>query len=297
VTENDTEYDVPEQTADELNAAADAAAEDAYAEQHRPPEPVNLPAPIGGPDGQLDADALRALAPILRRDLIASLRHAATTIRQARGTVVVPEDTYDLVRRVVSAGESLRSVAEAFLAAAAEADAIAEEEALAVSGAELDGMLLASLFVPDGTGQRIAVRADYASGSSTWDVPTLVGWLIDDEVANLNGERRAEQRRSAEARQAAADPNAEGVEPGPRDPVEVAAELAYYEVDVRSVAHEVVLRLLQLGKYTPAAREVEQLRKRLAEQQRDADAAVIRQVRTVGARTYRGVRITREEAK
>jgi hypothetical protein len=264
-----------------------------YVEQ----EATNLPAPIGGPDGQLDADALRELAPRLRRDLIAALRNAATQVRQARGTVVVPEDTYDLVRRVVSAGESLRSVRDAFDAAAREADAIAEEEALAVSGAELDGMLTASLFVPDGAGQRIAVRADYAAGSSAWDVPTLVAWLIDDEVDNLNGERRAEARRAREQRQAAADPNAEGIEPGPRDPVEVAAELAYYEVDVRSVAHEVVVRLLQLGKYTPAAREVEALRKRLAEQQRDSDAAVIRQVRSVGPRTYRGVKITREETK
>jgi hypothetical protein len=267
--------------------------------QPDPPDeqPANLPAPFADSSGQLDADALRALAPILRRDLIAALRNSTTAVRDARGTVVVPEDTYDLVRRLTSAGESLRSVAEAFTAAAKEADAIIEEEALAVSGAELDGVLLASLFVPDGVGQRIAVRADRESSSSVWDVSTLIGWLIDDEVDNLNGERRQEQRRVAEQRQAAADPNAEGVEPGPRDPVEVAAELAYYEVDVRSVAHEVVARLLQLGRYTPGAKPVEALRKRLAEQQRDADAAVIRQVRTVTPGRYKGVTITREEAK
>jgi hypothetical protein len=243
----------------------------------QPAELPNLPAPIGGPDGQLDADGLRALAPILRRDLIASLRYAATAVRAARGTVVVPEDTYDLVRRVVSAGESLRSVAEAFTAAAREADAIAEEEALQVSGAEHDGMLTASLFVPDGTGQRIAVRADYASGSSVWDVSSLVGWLIDDEVTN---------RQAAIEREAIAD----GVD-------------GWTPEDVREVARGVVARLIGLdgvtglGKYTPGAREVEALRKRLAEQQRDADAGVIRQVRTVGPRTYRGVKVTREEAK
>jgi hypothetical protein len=261
------------------------------------PSAPNLPAPIGGPDGTLDADALRQLAPVLRRDLIASLRHAATLHRQARGTVVVPEDTYPLVRRVVSAGESLRSVAEAFLAAAAEADAIAEEEALTVSGAEHDGTLVASLFVPDGEGQRIAVRPDYAAGSSTYDVASLVGWLIDDEVADVKGEQRAEARRRYESRQAAADPNGEGVEPEPLDPLARATEAAWYESDARIIAGNVVSRLLRLGRYTPAAREVEALRKRLAEQQRDADAAVIRQVRTVGARTYRGVKVTREEAK
>jgi len=246
------------------------------------PEAPNLPAPIGGPDGQLDADALRALAPVLRRDLIAALRHAATMVRQARGTVVVPEDTYDLVRRVVSAGESLRSVAEAFTAAAAEADAIAEEEALAVSGAELDGMLTASLFVPDGVGQRIAVRPDYASGSSTWDVPSLVGWLVDDELSTyVAGD--ALQRAARQA--------------GTTVPVNLS------EDDAREVARNVVARLIGLdglvglGKFAPSAREVEALRKRLAEQQRDADAAVIRQIRTISTRTYRGVKVTREETK
>ncbi len=102
--------------------------------QHAAATSSALPAPLGTSDGSLDADALRQLAPVLRRDLIESLRHAATAVRQARGTVVAPEDTYDLVRRTVSAGESLRSMAEAFLAAAREADAIAEEEALTVAG-------------------------------------------------------------------------------------------------------------------------------------------------------------------
>jgi hypothetical protein len=259
----------------------EATDEEERAEQAREAAP-NLPAPIGGPDGQLDADALRALAPTLRRDLITALRHGATMVRQARGTVVAPEDTYDLVRRVVSAGESLRSVAEAFHAAAAEADAIAEEEALAVSGAELDGVLTASLFVPDGVGQRIAIRADYASGSSTWDVPSLVGWLIDDEVAD---------------RQAAIDHEAArpGYQPGD--------VTGWQADDAREVARGVVARLVGLdglpglGSFTPGAKPVEQLRKRLAEQQRDADAAVIRQVRSVGSRTYRGVKVTREETK
>lgn len=240
------------------------------------PTAPNLPVPIGGPDGQLDADALRALAPILRRDLIASLRYAATTIRQARGTVVVPEDTYDLVRRVVSAGESLRSVAEAFSAAAVEADAIAGEEALSVSGAELDGMLLASLFVPDGAGQRIAVRADYASGSSVWDVDSLIAWVAEQTVAD-------EGRK----------PPAAMLAPG-EEPEEVPV---WTNAEAVSLVRDGIDRLLALGKFSPAAREVEQLRKRLAEQQRDADAAVIRQVRSVGPRTYRGVRVTREEAK
>jgi len=253
-------------TDDDLQDAADTARAE-HAEQQAP----NLPAPIGGPDGQLDADALRALAPILRRDLIASLRSAATAVRQARGTVVVPEDTYDLVRRVVSAGESLRSMAEAFTAAAREADAIAGEEALAVSGAELDGTLLSSLFVPDGAGQRIAVRADYASGSSTWDVPSLVGWLAEDEARD-HVASSASDELSTEQEEAAV------------------ADLVEY-------GRGLVDRLLLLGTFSPGAKLVDGLRKRLAEQQRDADAAVVRQVRTVGPRTYLGVKITREDAK
>jgi hypothetical protein len=236
----------------------------------------NLPVPIGDAEGQLDADALRQLAPQLRRDLILSLRHAATLHRQSRGTVVVEEDTYDLVRRVVAAGESLRSVAEAFTAAAREADAIAEEEALTVSGAEADGVLLGSLFVPDGQGQRIKVAGDWESGSSTWDVPTLVGWLVDDEVRNTlpTLSYEPDPEREQERREALAE-----------------------------TARNVVARLVGLdgldglGKFTPGAKPVEELRKRLAEAGRDKDAAVIRQVRTVGQRRYRGVKVTREDTK
>jgi hypothetical protein len=236
---------------------------------------VYLPVPFGDASGALDVDALRDLAPRLRVDLIASLRSAATAVRQARGTVVVPEDTYDLVRRTTAAGEVLHSIAGAFLAAAKEADAILEEEALAVSGAELDGVLLASLFVPDGAGQRIAIRADRDSSSSAWDVSTLVGWLIDEEVNDREAAIVADKLGDAQWR------------PG----------------DAREVARGVVARLIGLdgveglGKYTPQARPVEALRKRLAEQQRDADAAVIRQVRQVTPGAYRGVKVTREEAK
>jgi hypothetical protein len=244
----------------------------AAAQQDSPPAP-HLPAPIGDASGQLDADALRALAPVLRRDLVAALRHAATLHRQARGTVVVEEDTYGLVRRVVAAGESLRSMAEAFTAAAREADAIAEEEALTVSGAEADGVLLSSLFVPDGQGQRIKVSGDWESGSSTWDVSSLVGWLVDDEVDNA----RTLSRQDTGA--------------------------LYEEEDLRQTARDAIARLVGLdglpglGKFTPGAKPVEELRKRLAEAGRDKDAAVIRQVRTVGQRRYRGVKVTREEAK
>jgi hypothetical protein len=244
----------------------------------------NLPAPIGDASGQLDADGLRQLAPVLRRDLIAALRHAATLHRQSRGTVVVEEDTYDLVRRVVAAGESLRSVAEAFTAAAREADAIAEEEALTVSGAEADGVLLGSLFVPDGQGQRIKVAGDWESGSSTWDVPSLVGWLIEDEASD--------DRCSCDTNPATMDGPDESCRQHGR-PTTVA----------REVARDVVARLVGidgldgLGKFTPGAKPVEELRKRLAEAGRDKDAAVIRQVRTVGQRRYRGVKVTREDAK
>jgi hypothetical protein len=235
-----------------------------------PPEAPNLPAPIGAADGSLDVDALRQLAPRLRRDLIDSLRASATAFRQARGTVVVPEDTYDLVRRATSAGEVLRSMAEAFLAAAREADSIVEEEALAVSGAELDGVLLASLFVPDGAGQRIAVRADRESSSSTWDVASLVGWLAEDEARDhLAGVPHTDEEVD--------------------DLVEYGRGLVGRLIGLDG--------LDGLGKFTPGAKPVEALRKRLAEQQRDADAAVIRQVRQVTPGRYKGVKITREEAK
>jgi hypothetical protein len=261
-------------------------------------ESPNLPEPIGGPDGQLDLDALRLLAPQVRDGLVASIRHSATMLRQGRGTVIVPEDTFDLVRRVTAAEEVMRQYAQAFTAAAAECVAIAEEEALTANGPYpgVEEAPSGSLFVPDGNGQRIAVRPEWKAGDSTYDVATLAAWLIDEEVANLNGERRAEARAAHERRQAAADPNGEGIEPEPLDDVNRAAELLYFEVDVRSVAHEVVARLLSLGRYSPGAKALDELRKRLAGAQRDSDAAVIRQVRSVGPRKYVGVKVTREEA-
>lgn len=257
----------------------------------------NLPAPFGSADGFLDLDRLRVLAPQVRDGLVGALRHAATLARAGRGTVVVPEDTHDLVRRLTAAEEVLRQYAQAFTAAAAECVSLMEEEALTAMG-EYPGVEEApsgSLFVPDGVGQRIAVRPDWKPGESVWDVATLVAWLIDDEVAEVKGERRQEARARYEARQAAADPNAEGIEPEPLDPIAAAAEAAWYESDARHIAHNVVTRLVSLGRYTPGAKALDALRKRLSEQQRDSDAAVIRQVRSVGPRKYVGVKVTREE--
>jgi len=218
------------------------------------------------PDALDSVDAMRAAAPAVRALLIDRLRAEATAVRTERGTVVVPEDTYDLVRRLTAAGEVLRQWASAFTEAAKEADALTAEEALAVSGAELDGVLTASLFVPDGEGQRIAVRAEYGSRPTVWDVPSLVGWLVDDEVADARNPRTDD----------------------PDEP---------YGVDeVRAVARGVVDRLLALGKYEPQVTKVEALRKRLAEAGRDRDAGIIRQVRQAGAAPYKGVKVTREDA-
>jgi hypothetical protein len=247
--------------------------------------------------GQLDVDRLRELAPVVRRGLVAALRSAATELRAGRGTVVVPEDTYDLVRRTTAAGEVLRQWRDAFEAAAKEADAILEEEALTAIGGlpGYEDAPAGSLFVPDGAGQRIAVTPDGKPGESTWDVASLAGWVVEEAVAEVRDERRQEARRRAEERQAAADPGAEGVPPEPLPPAALAAELAWHESDAQQAAHGAVLRLLQLGTYTPGIKKLDALRRKLAEQGRDSDAAVLRQVRSVGLRAYKGVKITREE--
>jgi hypothetical protein len=237
------------------------------------PATTNLPAPFADSAGVLDVDGLRALAGSLRADLIDALRASVTQIRETRGNVVVPEDTHDLVRRLVDAGEVLRRVADCLLSTAAEADALVEEEAVTLYGEDV-GVPRNSLFVPDGEGQRIAVRADWKSGASTWDVPSLVGWVIEEEVAEQAAAKRAEVEnldRPAEA-----------------------ADLAWYESDAQTVAHEVVLRLLTLGRYTPSVTAINALRTRLSEKGRDADAAVIGQLRSISDRTYLGVKITRE---
>jgi hypothetical protein len=191
---------------------------------------------------------------------------------QNGGPSSLPEDTYELIRRVTAAEEVLRQWAQAFTAAAAECVAIAEEEALTANGG-LPGYEEApagSLFVPDGVGQRIAVRPDWKAGDSVYDVSTLVSWLIEDEV----------------------ETTVAGLVDGEH----------LDRVDLAQVARGVVARLIGLdgvsglGRFTPAASKIEALRKRLAEQQRDTDAAVLRQVRTVGPRKYVGVKVTREDA-
>lgn len=224
----------------------------------------NLPAPLGDSAGHLDLDRLRALLPDVRSGLVDALRSAARDVRAARGTVVVPEDTFDLVRRLTAAGEVLRQWSSAFETAAKEADALTAEEALTAVG-EQDGVPLGSLFVPDGEGQRIAVRPDFAAGESVWDVGTLVGWLVDEEVENYG--------------------------------VNLEEDGGWTEAHAKSAAREVVDRLLTLGRYSPSATAIKALRTKLAGQQRDADAGTIGQVRHVGPRAFRGVKITREESK
>jgi hypothetical protein len=234
-------------------------------------EPTNLPAPLGDATGQLDVELLRKLAPDLRTGLVAAIRGSATALRAGRGTVVVPEDTFDLVRRTTDAGEVLRRWRDAFEAAARECDAIAEEEALTAVGSYpgYEEAPAGSLFVPDGEGQRIAVTPDWQSGESTWDVDTLTGWIAEQTVA---AESRDPYDESGGGPQWS---NAEAVE----------------------LIRDAFEKLLTLGRFTPAAAKVEAERKRLAGLQRDTDAAVLRQVRTVGPRRYKGVKITREGEK
>lgn len=239
------------------------------------PELPNLPAPIGDNTGQLDLATLSAALPLVRADLVLALRQAAADHRRARGTVVTAEDTYPLVRRLTEADEVLGQWSRAFADAAKEARAIIEEEALTVAGAEHEGTLSDSLYVPDGVGRRIAVRGDWQAGSSTWDVPSLIGWLVDDEVAEAKG-ADALQRKARE----------QGV----------VMPKSWDDDEVREVARNIVDRLLALGSYTPNATKIKTLRVKLAELGRDAEAAVIAQVRSVGLRTYKGVKVTREDS-
>jgi hypothetical protein len=218
--------------------------------------------------GQLDVDTLRVQAPLVRKQLIDAIRGAATAVRSARGSVVVPEDTYDLTRRTVAAGEVLRQWRDAFEAAAAEADAIAAEEALTAMGGlpGYEDAPAGSLFVPDGEGQRIAVTPDWKPGASTWDTDTLKAWLAEDTVAELGLGEESDR------------------------PVLTVQETV-------SVVRDALDRLTNLGTFTPGARAVDELRKRLAGLGRDADAGILRQIRSVGLRAYKGVKITREAAK
>lgn len=242
-------------------------------EEHIKREHPDVPslAPVGIPDslGAINLDRMREAAPVLRGRLIDMLRAEATAARASRGTVVVPEDTYDLVRRTTAAGEVLRQWRDAFEAAAKEADAIAEEEALTAMGSYpgVEDAPSGSLFVPDGADQRIAVTPDWKPGESTWDLDTLEAWVAEQTVAD------------------------EGVGTDTDRPVFTAQEAI-------SLVRDGMDKLIRLcNKVTPSASKIEAERKRLAGLGRDTDAGVLRQVRTVGPRRYLGVKITREVGK
>lgn len=227
-----------------------------------PPAPSYLPALFADAAGALDLDSLRTLADGLRPALIDALRSSVTDLRAARGTVVVEEDTYDTVRRLTDAGEVLRRLRDAFEGAAREADALIEEEAVTVYG-QVEGVPRASLFVPDGAGQRIAVRADWGKANDEWDTASLVGWLVEDEVSDYMATGEITETD--------------------------------LEDDLRQVARNAVDRLLSLGRFSPSVTAIKALKTRLAERGRDSDAAIVAQVRQVGARIYKGVKITRED--
>lgn len=268
---------------DEILAQSDLSPEDRaivsehadrlLAEEPPPAEPIYLPALVDA-GGQLDIDRMRQMAPMVRMQLTNSLRRAASELRANRGEVVYPEDTYDLVRRLTAGGEVLRQWRDAFEAAAKEAEALTEEEALTAMG-EQDGALMGSLFVPDGEGQRIAVRAEWKAGTTTWDLTTLCGWLAESQAQDaIDGMRNSGLWDALDNRQKQ----------------EVAAAIA-------DNARAALDRLLALGKFAPGVKAVEALRLRYAERQEDDTAALLRGLRSTGTRTYQGVKITREEAK
>lgn len=247
------------------SATADWTLTEHVKREHPDVQPAEelLPAIVRG----LDFDGMRQAAPVLRDRLTALLRDSARLIREARGTVVAPEDTYDLTRRLTAAGEVMRQWRDAFDAAAREADALIEEEAVTVFG-ESGGVPNASLFVPDGAGQRIAVRAEWDSAKDAWDLDSLAGWIAETTVAD---EGRSDRLG-----------NAEGA------PV-------WNNEEAVSLVRDGIDRLLALGRFSPGVKLIEAARLRLAERGRDAEAAVLRQVRTRGARVYKGVTITRED--
>jgi hypothetical protein len=211
----------------------------------------------------VDLDQLRAAAPALRTQLIDALRADVTERREGRGSVVVPEDTYPLVRRLTAVEEVLRQFAQAFTDAAGEAAALIAEEATIALG-EQDGVPNGSLFVPDGAGQRIKVSPDWDSNAKgdVWDVGSLIGWLAEDQTEDAG--------------------------------VNIEEDGGWTPQIVAGVASDAMNRLLALGRFTPSVKAVESLRLRAAEREDDATAALLRQLRTRGERIYRGVKITRE---
>lgn len=225
---------------------------------------TRLPVPLASADGALDIDGIAALNVGLRANLEAAVRAAATNLRQARGTVVTPEDTFDLTRRLVHAQEVLNQTAAAFTAAG-KACTLEIEEEVRLGVGEQNGVPNGRMVVPSG-GVEYVISPEYSTAPDTWDLVSIVGVVADRATALAES---------------------------PRDPDE-----PWTQDDAREVAAEactILLGLIASPKLKTTA--VDALSRTLAGEGDDTRAGVLRQSRVRGGSTYKGVKVTAEEPK
>jgi len=245
------------------------------------PATPNLPAPLGTAAGVLDLDALELFATGLRSQLEHGLQMAVAQMREARGTVVTQEDTYELVRRLAHAQDVLTKTGKAFTDAAKACTGHIEDELILGVG-EQDGVPVGRMVVPTG-GQEYVVSPSYRPGPDVWDVGSIVGVVADVAAAE-----HAASGCHCQPYEAGGDgPERDCVVHG--DPVTVSQEVA------GNACHK-LLGLLASPKW--ASTKVDALRRSLAgTPDGDRMAGVLGQARNKGERVYQGVTVELEEAK
>jgi hypothetical protein len=206
----------------------------------------------------------------LKRRILQAVQEGYQALTEARGPVGVREDTFDVQRRLGSAGESLKGYAEAFTAGARMVATLQEEELVEAVG-EQEGVPREGITVPDAGGDLLI--APRYENEYQGDLDQLVAVVAADVMTGPNGRPVADFVRAV-------------VEGDERTPEEL-------EDILHSIVMGALNRLILTGKFTPQVSKVKTYAAGLSRNGRDDLAAVARTSLTKTS-VYKGVTTTRK---
>jgi hypothetical protein len=133
---------------------------------------------------------------ILRRKLTDALESEFARARAAQGEILVPEDTFDLQRKLAAAHEILTGYARAFADAGKRVASMQEEQLVDAVG-EQAGVPNQGLTVPDAAGD-VRLSLDFATARD-FDLDQLIAVVVLDEVRRWVSDPEGEPEELAEA--------------------------------------------------------------------------------------------------
>lgn len=209
----------------------------------------------------------------LKRRILQAVQEGYQALTEARGPVGMPEDTFDVQRRLGSAGERLKGYAEAFNAGFKMVTTLAEEELVEAVG-EQDGVPREGLTVPDAGGDlRIAPRYENEYQGDVEQLASVV---------------------AAETLQTAYSPEYPRVVDLVRAIVEGdAGDPERLEEQLHEMLTDTLYRMLTLGKFTPQVTKVKTYAAGLSRNGMDSLAAIARTSLTKTS-VYKGVTTVRK---